>query len=278
MAKEVTARGATVEEAIQSAVLELGVSQDECSVEVLEAPRKSLFGKMKEAVVRVVLPEEGDEPIPVSDAEKGKADAEMNARKIKLAKEYLFDICTAMGLSGIEISAKEKEGGAMVSFEGENIAVLIGHHGETLDAMQYLVALTCNRLGGDYFRITLDCGNYRAKREETLKGLAARIAEKVKRTGRSQLLEPMNPYERRIIHSVVTDVDGVTSRSKGEEPNRRVVILSENPQKPPYKKSGQRLDEYGSRPQKRERTMEEILKSDFKEKEEKAELYSKIDL
>lgn len=277
MAKEVTARGATVEEAVQAALVELGLSQDECAVEVLEAPRKSLFGKMKEAVVRVA-PKGDDAPADAEEAVAGRSASEINAQKIKLAKEYLMDICTAMGLSEVTIQIEEKEDGARITFEGDNVAVLIGHHGETLDAMQYLAALTCNRLGGDYYRITLDCGNYRAKREDTLKGLAARIAEKVKRTGRSQLLEPMNPYERRIIHSVVTDIDGVTSKSKGEEPNRRVVILSENPQRPPFKKDGQRRDEYRSRPQKRELTMEEILKSDFKEKEEKAELYSKIDL
>lgn len=158
---------------------------------------------------------------------------------------------------------------------------MIGHHGENLDALQYLVALACNRIDGEYYRITLDCGNYREKREETLRALATRIAAKVKKTGRSQLLEPMNPYERRIIHSVVSDIEGVYSKSKGEEPNRRVVILSETPAKNGgYNRNRGRREDYRKpyAPQKRERTMEEILKSDIREREEKAQLYSKIEL
>jgi len=185
-----------------------------------------------------------------------------------------------MKLDSIEMKVEEKEDGAVITFDGEGMAVLIGHHGETLDSLQYLVALTCNRVEGEYYRITLDCGNYREKREITLQGLAQRIADKVKKTGRSQLLEPMNPYERRIIHAVVSDIEGVYSKSKGDEPNRRVVILSDKPARPPFRKNTNTKEDFNKKPyvHKPERTMEEILKNDFKEKEEKADLYSKIEI
>lgn len=300
MRKECTAKGATIEEAIANGVAELGAARDDCQFEVVEQPRKSLFGKMKDAVVRVWTEEtvstaEVAANVDVSAVkitEEGST-SENGIRKLEAAKNYLAGILASMGLTSVEMKVKETEEGAVITFEGDGMAVLIGHHGETLDALQYLVALTCNRIDGDYYRITLDCGNYREKREVTLQGLAARIAEKVKRTGRSQLLEPMNPYERRIIHAVVTDIEGVYSKSKGEEPNRRVVILSENPVKVNFNKNNNRRDDFrrgdrrnntsggGNRtypPRKRERTMEEILKADFKEKEDSAELYSKIEL
>lgn len=290
MKKEVTAKAATIEEAVAKAVSELGVSRDECEIEVLETARKFLFGKMKEAVVKVSCEVE-DAPVVVPAAEESKAAprSEKTERKLLAAKEYLAGIFEAMGLNAVEIKAVENEDGAMLTLEGEGLAVLIGHHGETLDALQYLVALTCNRLGGDYYRIILDCGNYREKRQEALRGLATRIAAKVKKTGRNQSLEPMNPYERRIIHSVVSEIEGVTSKSCGEEPNRRVVIMSDNPARQNDRgfgrndsrgghRGGRRRDDGYNRPEKRELTMEEILKSDFKQKEESAELYSKIEL
>lgn len=293
MTRETTAKGVTIDEAVEKALTELGVSRDDCQIEVLETPRKTLFGKIKEAVVKVTS-EVSEEPQPaVENSEPailgkestndvaGLSTEEPND-KVQLARKYLEGIFAAMGLSGVQMKISQSDEGAVLTIDGEGIAVLIGHHGETLDALQYLVALACNRIGGDYYRITLDCGNYREKRETTLRALAARIGEKVKRTGRSQLLEPMNPYERRIIHSVVTEIEGVTSKSKGEEPNRRVVIMSENPQRSSYGRNNGRREDYSRKtsypPRKRERTMEEILKSDFKEQEEKAELYSKIEL
>ncbi|WMJ21783.1 RNA-binding cell elongation regulator Jag/EloR [Paludicola sp. MB14-C6] len=263
MIQEVIAKAASVEEAILKAVEDLGVDRENCQIEVIETPKKSLFGKLKgEAIVKAWV--EVVEKAPV-------------LTKLDVAKSYLRDILDAMDLAHVEMKIEEKEDGAVVTFEGDGIAALIGHHGETLDSLQYLVALTCNRVDGDYYRITLDCGNYRDKREQALESLANRIAQKVKKTGRSQLLEPMNPYERRIIHSVVSDIDGVFSKSKGEEPNRRVVIMSETPVK--FNRNYNRKDDY-KKPyvHKPERTMEEILKNDFKDKEKKAELYSKIEL
>lgn len=289
MIREAIAKAATVEEAMSKAAAELGKEQLECTFEVLEAPKRSLFGKNKEAVVKATI--EVEEPVLVKQAASS-----VNANKLAIATKYLQSILDAMDLSVIKMDIAENEDGAIITFNGEGMAALIGHHGETLDALQYLIALTCNRIDGDYYRITLDCGNYREKREVTLQGLAGRISAKVKKTGRSQLLEPMNPYERRIIHAVVSDIEGVYSKSKGEEPNRRVVILSDTPSKVTFNKNTNRKEDFkpGAKPadngnrsgnfdrkpyvHKPERTMEEILKEDFKKKEKDAELYSKVDI
>lgn len=268
MMKEVIAKAPTVEEAIEKAIEEIGTEREKCEIEIVETPRKSLFGKIKgEAVVKVTT--------EIIEEEVSK---ENNANiKLQIAKNYLSDILKGMGLEDVTMDIMEKDDGSVITFNGDGIAALIGHHGETLDSLQYLVALTCNRVDGEYYRITLDCGNYREKREATLKALAGRIAIKVKKTGRSQLLEPMNPYERRIIHAVVSDIEGVYSKSKGEEPNRRVVILSENPTRTNYNKNNRKDNQRKPYVHKAERTMEDILKSDFKDKEASAELYSKIE-
>lgn len=267
MMKEIIAKAPTVEEAIEKAIEEIGVQRENCQIEIVETPRKSIFGKIKgEAVVKVTT-EIIEEEIKKDNSNK----------KLEIAKKYLSDILEGMGLEDVTMDIMEKDDGSVITFNGEGIAALIGHHGETLDSLQYLVALTCNRVDGEYYRITLDCGNYREKREATLKALAGRIALKVKKTGRSQLLEPMNPYERRIIHAVVSDIEGVYSKSKGEEPNRRVVILSENPTRNNYNKNNKKDSQRKPYVHKAERTMEDILKSDFKDKEASAELYSKIE-
>ncbi len=306
MIKEVTVKAASIEEAVAQAAAQLGVSADVCTYEVIEKKTKLFSKELKSATVKVSAEvaeevpavEEAEETVAAEEA-PAAADSDLGDRKIAVAVNYLTDILNAMGLSDVTIKTTRDEEGATLSFEGEGVAVLIGHHGDTLDSLQYLVALACNRIEGDYFRITLDCGDYRDRREETLKALAARLAAKVKKTGRSQLLEPMNPYERRIIHSVVSETPGVFSKSKGEEPNRRVVILSENPtrrynnnnrgprkggnganggNRPNNNRGGNRNG--GARKpyvHKPERTMEDILKNDFREKEKSAELYSKIE-
>lgn len=298
MKKETTAKAPSIEEAVERAARELGCNREDCGYEVLEEPKKkSLFSRQRDALVRVwaeiaepvtdvrsavPVPAPAPTPAPVL-REIGNEQHALGAHpKLAAAKQYLQAILSAMELDNVRIQAEETEEGATLTFEGEGVAVLIGHHGETLDALQYLVALTCNRIDGDYYRITLDCGSYREKREATLRALASRIANKVKKSGRSQLLEPMNPYERRIIHAVVSEIDGVYSKSRGEEPNRRVVILSETPAKssrPPKDRGGR--EEYrkkSSYPPKREPTMEEILKGNLKEKTDGAALYSKIEL
>ena len=113
--------------------------------------------------------------------------------------------------------------------ESNNNGTIIGRRGETLDAIQYLCSIIANKGDKDYYRITIDCLGYRSKRKETLEQLAAKVAKSVLRTGRSQPLEPMNPYERRVIHSAISKIEGVSSRSVGEEPYRKIIISSNNP-------------------------------------------------
>lgn len=295
MSREIITTGKTMEEALAKAYVELDVRADQCEIEVIDKPKKSLFGKIKvEAKVKVTVKEsilDEKKPLPKEPVKKTSEKDESNCQPVSVSKEshneeklaaalgYLKEILDVMGLHQVEIKTEEKDGGAVLTLEGDDLGILIGRHGETLDALQYLTSLVCNRVEGSYFRITLDCGNYREKREEALKELAKKISAKVKRTGRSQMLEPMNPYERRIIHAVLSDIDGVTSKSKGDEPNRRIMILPTNRSKGGYGKGGNRSSYHkSSKPRQPERTMEEILKSDLAEEEKNTKLYSKIEL
>ena len=151
-----------------------------------------------------------------------------------------------------EVSVTEQEGGALLSLTGEDIGFVIGHRGETLDALQYLTGLVANHVDDSYYRITIDIGNYREKRKETLESLGKRIAAKAVKTGRNCPLEPMNPYERRIIHTAVQTVEGAKSWSEGEDTNRHVVIGPEGgerpqPQRRPGGKGGRRQPQQDSR-------------------------------
>lgn len=128
-----------------------------------------------------------------------------------------------MGLD-VSFDVREEEDALMIDMQGDNQGILIGHRGETLDALQYLTSLQVNKGGKEYRRVTLDTEGYRAKREQTLIALANRMANKVHKSGRRMMLEPMNPYERRILHATLQDHPYVTTHSEGEEPNRRVVI------------------------------------------------------
>ena len=148
--------------------------------------------------------------------------------KARAAADYLQSVLSAMDIQA-EITAAFPENGVILRLAGEGLGVIIGRRGETLDALQYLCGLVANRQEGDYLRVTIDSGNYRQKRERTLEQLAKKLSGNVVRFGRPATLEPMNPYERRIIHSTVSKLEGVTSASIGEEPNRRVVISPTNP-------------------------------------------------
>ena len=148
--------------------------------------------------------------------------------KVKLAKDYITSILRAMGVDA-EFVVYQNETGAIVNIESNNNGTIIGRRGETLDAIQYLCSIIANKGDKDYYRITIDCLGYRSKRKETLEQLAAKVATSGLRTGRSQPLEPMNPYERRVIHSAISNIEGVSSRSVGEEPYRKIIISSNNP-------------------------------------------------
>ena len=162
---------------------------------------------------------------PVQLTEEELADIEP---KIEIARAYLSEIFEKMGAGDVKMEfVKAPDRTVVIHLDGESIGSVIGKRGETLDSLQYLVCLVANRLRrreGDYVRFTMNAGNYREKREETLRALATRMAKKALKTGRPVALEPMNPYERRIIHAVITDIEGVTSKSTGEEPNRKVII------------------------------------------------------
>lgn len=166
---------------------------------------------------------------PVSSA-AGKADSEAPALSeerrqevAKVAVSYLSELLRVMEIEA-EITTDITESALLLTLSGEHLGPIVGRRGETLDALQYLTVLAANRGGSGYYRVTLNTGNYREKREKTLHALAQRMANQANRTHRNAVLEPMNPYERRIIHTAIQGIPGVTSWSVGSEPNRRVVI------------------------------------------------------
>lgn len=250
MKKEFTAK--TVEEAKELAAAEFGVSADEIDFDILEQPRKGLFGMKGSARVMAsyeapAAPEaptapaeevSAEEPAPASfeDENEGEEAPELpedfdieNSAKVQTAKKYLTDVLHALGLENFEINAIRREGNIVLDITGEKLGVVIGRRGETLDSLQYLTILASNRTEESYCRISIDCNGYRGKRRETLESLAKRTSAKVIKQGRKIALEPMNPYERRIIHSCVAEIEGVSSHSTGVEPYRKVVIYADKP-------------------------------------------------
>lgn len=208
MIKEAIGTGSSIEEAKEQALQLLGASEDAAvEYEILDYQQKKTFGLFggKPARVRAYI-------------EGSRADE---------CAEYIKNLIEKMGITSVEVTVKETEDGAEFNIDGDDIGSIIGRRGETLDAIQYLTSLAVNRKEGDYFRVLINVGNYREKREVTLKALAKKIANNALRTGRSTTLEPMSPYERRIIHTAVQEIEGATSWSVGEEPNRVVIIGSE---------------------------------------------------
>ena len=140
------------------------------------------------------------------------------------AEDFIKNIIRNMDLNDITVSTTEEDNVITIDIEGEDVGFIIGRRGETLDALQYLACLAANRIDNSYKRVVINTGDYREKREKTLESLGRRLAIKAAKTGRKSSLEPMNPYERRIIHTAVQKVDGATSWSEGENMNRHVVI------------------------------------------------------
>ena len=149
--------------------------------------------------------------------------------KVKAAVEYLQEVIAKMGVENVTFSAVQKGEATIIRLDGEHLGALIGRRGETMESLSYLASLVANRLEGDYIKLGLDVAGDRDKRESDLTALAQRIGAKVRKTGRSFAMEPMNPYERRIIHSAISKMEGVRSESKGEGRDRRVVIYSTAP-------------------------------------------------
>ena len=164
---------------------------------------------------------EGEEPeVPINIEENAK---------VKAAVDYLKEVIALMGVENVTFSAVQKGEATIIRLDGEKLGALIGRRGETMESLSYLASLVANRLEGDYIKLGLDVAGYRDKRESDLTALAQRIGAKVRKTGRSFAMEPMNPYERRIIHSAISKMEGVRSESKGEGRDRRVVIYSTAP-------------------------------------------------
>jgi len=206
----VEATGKTVEEAIEAGLKLLGVERDYVNVEILEEPSRGLFGIIGTKQARVKL--------------------ELKLDVKSLAKEFIREVCEKMG---IEVSVQHEKRGDYYYFyiSGQDMGILIGRRGETLDALQYLVNLMVNKKlskVGARAKIILDAEGYRKKREKTLIRLAKRLSEKVKKTGTKIVLEPMNPQERRIIHSALQGDEKIETYSEGVEPYRKVVIAPKN--------------------------------------------------
>ena len=170
------------------------------------------------------------EAVPAEEAEEVEVPINIEDNsKVKAAVEYLQEVITRMGVNDVTFSAVQKGEATIIRLDGEKLGALIGRRGETMESLSYLASLVANRLEGDYIKLGLDVAGYRDKRESDLTALAQRIGAKVRKTGRSFAMEPMNPYERRIIHSAIGKMEGVRSESKGEGRDRRVVIYSTAP-------------------------------------------------
>ncbi len=202
---EVSAK--SIEEAITDACQKLGITSDRLEYEVIDEGSSGFLGL-------------GAKPVIIkASAKKEKGDV------TEVAKEFLKEVFAAMEMEVVvSVSFDEEEKAMDVNLEGEDMGVLIGKRGQTLDSLQYLVSLVVNKGVSDYIRVKVDTENYRQRRKDTLENLAKNIAYKVKRTKRAVTLEPMNPYERRIIHSALQGDKYVTTHSEGEEPFRRVVV------------------------------------------------------
>ncbi len=189
---------------------------------------------------------------------------------------YLRAILKEFGVENPVFKAKEIEDGAYIQIDGDNMGPVIGRRGETLDALQYLSGLAANNCGG-YFKVFLNIGDYRDKREKALIELATKVADQVLANGKSKALEPMNPYERRIIHTAIQEIDGVVSNSIGEGQNRRVVVYSENgDMKPPRVGNDRRSrNQRGRRPARKSNTVNAVPQREPK-KDSDIPLYGKI--
>ena len=257
----------TVEAAVQAACEALGVDRDDINVsyEVLEFPARKLFKTIPAKVLVKVEEPEVEEVKPVEDAsasvealaapaeeaapavepaaeESAEAPVEEGASadeevpldiaadpRLQAAVDYLTPIFKQMGVEEFSFTAVKKGEATILRVTGEHMGALIGRRGETMESLSYLASLVINRMEGPYVKLGLDVGGYRNKREDDLSALAKRIADRVIRTGCYYEMEPMNPYERHIIHTAIADIEGVRSESKGEGPTRHIVIYSTDP-------------------------------------------------
>lgn len=251
MLKYIDTTGRNEEEAIAAALTQLKLDRDDVSVEVLERAKSGFLGiGSSPAKVRVtyeapdeVIPEEPAAPIveekvekaaePVAEKEEAPAEPVQQAaapagdEKAEKITAFLTGLMEHMNVQAVPCVVRTEEGTYRVNLEGENLGAIIGRRGETLDAIQQLTSYSVNRGASRRVRIQVDAENYRAKREESLVRLANRVADKVVKYRRNVTLEPMNAYERHVIHTALQDYPGVTTYSTGTEPNRRTVVAYE---------------------------------------------------
>ena len=219
---------------------------------VAEQPVETAAPVQETAPVAEEVPAAVAEPAAPAEAAEEAEEVEVpivieeNA-KVKAAVDYLREVITLMGVENVTFSAVQKGEATIIRLDGEKLGALIGRRGETMESLSYLASLVANRLEGDYIKLGLDVAGYRDKRESDLTALAQRIGAKVRKTGRSFAMEPMNPYERRIIHSAISKMEGVRSESKGEGRDRRVVIYSTAPDAQTENTYGERRGRGGNR-------------------------------
>lgn len=264
MTREAIGIGETEELAKADALNQLGLSsEDGVTFEILKRAEKKKFGifggspakvkaicevsddaiangedlKPQKAVEANTNADAVSEPVSSVKTEEVKKPLPDDYSPAKEAKKYVENVLAAMGLSKITVDMKEEDESAELTLSGDQVGAVIGRRGETLDALQYLAGLVANHTGNSYFRITINTGNYREKREKTLEILGRKLAFKVLKTGKNVSLEPMNPYERRIIHTSVQKVNGAISWSEGEVTNRHVVIGLDPEYKRPYRRN-----------------------------------------
>lgn len=252
----------TLDDAITEALIQLGVTSDQLEYEVIEKGSAGFLGiGMKQAVIKArrkvveepeaeIVEDVKSEPAVMKKEEpktvkkeiakketikketvkkepaKKEADlAKVESQTIEACEKFIYDVLKAMDMTDVKVtSVVDEEGALSIDMEGSNMGILIGKRGQTLDSLQYLTNRVANKMQEGYVRVKLDTEDYRRRRKETLENLAKNIASKVKRTRRTVSLEPMNPYERRIIHSALQGDPAVSTHSEGEEPYRRVVV------------------------------------------------------
>ncbi|HHY97384.1 MAG TPA: protein jag [Firmicutes bacterium] len=225
--KAVEKTGRTVEEATRAALNEMGLSRDEVDVQVLEEGTRGFLGFAARPAKVLVIPRA---PRPEERVENS----------ISRAKRFLEGLLDQMHMSISEIKTEQIDGAVRFNISGGQLGNLIGRRGQTLDAIQYLVNLVASRTlredgglpeGEDRIRFVVDAQGYRHRREDALRSLALRVADRVKRDGRRIALEPMTPMERRVVHLALQNIEGVSCHSEGEEPRRRIVISPVGPRR-----------------------------------------------
>lgn len=230
----------TLEEAIKAACQTLNCTKEQVEINILAQPKKGFFGigsvlakvrvkKIeKETFFKENTLKKEDKPTniktnsPKIDSLK-TTDAPIENEKAKMVINFITNIVNHMGVDA-QINTTLHKDTLTIKLEGKDLGLLIGRRGETLDSLQYLAGLVINKVEGNYLKVIIDCGNYREKREKALEELAQKVSNTVIKSGKSITLEPMNPYERRIIHATASKIEGIISTSVGDEPYRKVVI------------------------------------------------------